>query len=213
MYIKKNPDTEKKLISSCIELFSTKGLKGTSIRDIANAMGMSIFNIYHHFGSKKGLMIAILKYSFEPLFNEMKKVSELELDPLKRFKLLIQTHILTAEKRKKETFIFFHFMNEEKLSDEATQIDRELQRKILEIYLKEIRALKSLGYLPHRSPTIVAFNTIAIINWFVKWYRPDGPLSVKEIIQEILSFVLYGIQQGPMESENHDQYGREENPF
>lgn len=37
-----------KIIEVAIDLFSTMGFKGTSISDIANAMGMSISNIYYY---------------------------------------------------------------------------------------------------------------------------------------------------------------------
>ena len=57
------PQTNKdKIIRVAIDLFSAKGFKGTSIRDIASAMGMSISNIYHYFGNKEGLWLAILEY-------------------------------------------------------------------------------------------------------------------------------------------------------
>ncbi len=56
-------ENKDKLLKTAIDLFAAKGFKGTSIRDIAQAMGMSISNIYHYFGSKEGLMLAILENS------------------------------------------------------------------------------------------------------------------------------------------------------
>ena len=50
MHTRKTSKTERTFIESSIELISVKGIKGTSIRDIANATGMSISNIYHYFG-------------------------------------------------------------------------------------------------------------------------------------------------------------------
>ena len=45
---------KEKVLQVAIKLFSAKGFKGTSIRDIAQAMNMSISNIYHYFGNKEG---------------------------------------------------------------------------------------------------------------------------------------------------------------
>lgn len=56
-------ETREQVIKAAIDLFSTKGFNGTSIRAIANAMGMSISNIYHYFVNKEGLMLAILEQS------------------------------------------------------------------------------------------------------------------------------------------------------
>jgi len=56
-------ETKNKTIKVAIALFATKGFKGTSIREISRAMDMSISNIYHYFGNKEGLMLAILEQS------------------------------------------------------------------------------------------------------------------------------------------------------
>jgi AcrR family transcriptional regulator len=41
-----------KILEASLDLFAAKGFRGTSIRDIANAVGISISNIYHYFGNK-----------------------------------------------------------------------------------------------------------------------------------------------------------------
>ena len=196
MHTRKTSKTERTFIESSIELISVKGIKGTSIRDIANATGMSISNIYHYFGSKEGLLIAILKYSYEPILIKMKEISELQNDPLESLKLIIRTHILDVIENRREALIASRFMNEVYLSDKAQKINRELQNKILQLYLRQLRPLKQLGYLRDLEPTLVAFNIIGIINWFTKWYKSEGPLSLEKAIQQILSFVFAAIQKG-----------------
>ena len=72
------------IIRVAIDLFSAKGFKGTSIRDIAHAMGMSISNIYHYFGNKDGLLLAILERSSKGLVESLHEISEMDMDPLTR---------------------------------------------------------------------------------------------------------------------------------
>lgn len=100
-------ETKDQVIKAAIDLFSTKGFNGTSIRAIADAMGMSISNIYHYYKSKEGLLLAILEHSTIPLLEELGRVSEMDMDPLERFKLLLQTHLRQAASRKKESKVFF----------------------------------------------------------------------------------------------------------
>ena len=95
-------ESKEKLVQVAIELFSTRGFKGTSIRDIANAMGMSISNIYHYFGNKEGLLLAALEHSSKSLVEKLGEISQLDLDPLEHFKLLVKTHIQLSEYYKKE---------------------------------------------------------------------------------------------------------------
>ena len=187
-----SPDTNKhKIIQVAIDLFSSKGFKGTSIRDIAGAMRMSISNIYHYFGNKEGLWLAILEYSSKGIVEELRHVSELEMEPLARFKLLVETHIKRSKHHRKEAKIFF--IDEEHLTDEGNKINQKIQREILNIYIQELRILEAKGYVSCRSLKVLAFNILGVINWHLRWYRPEGVLSLEEVSQEIVSFVMHGI--------------------
>jgi len=184
-------ETKDQVIKAAIDLFSTKGFNGTSIRAIANAMGMSISNIYHYFVNKEGLMLAILQHSAERLLSRLRKVSESKMDPVARFELLIETHVRLSDEFKKESKIFF--IDEDHLSPEGNEINRHIQREVLNIYLMELRTLNELGYLISRNLMVSAFNILAVINWQLRWYRPGGPLSMDDVSKEIVSFVMHGL--------------------
>ncbi len=182
---------KEKLLKTAIDLFAAKGFRGTSIRDIAQAMGMSISNIYHYFGSKEGLLLAILEESSQRLVDRLKEITQKDMEPLERFKLLLETHIRISEARMNEAKIFS--LDEEHLSPEGNKVNRQIQREILEIYLGELKTLKKLGYIQSRDLTVTAFNIFGTINWLLRWYRTDGPLSLENICREIISFILFGI--------------------
>lgn len=184
-------ETREQVIKAAIDLFSTKGFNGTSIRAIANAMGMSISNIYHYFVNKEGLMLAILEQSSKRLLHHLRQISEKEMEPLDRFRLLIESHVRQSEVFRKESKIFF--IDEDHLSPEGNEKNRQNQREILNIYLKELQTLKELGYLSSRNLMVLAFNILGVINWQLKWYRPEGPLSMDEVSKEIVSFVMNGL--------------------
>ena len=184
-------DTKAQVIKAAVDLFSTKGFNGTSIRAIANAMGMSISNIYHYFGNKEGLMLAILEQSSKRLLETLRQVAKKDMDPLDRLKLLIESHVRLSEVFRKESKIFF--IDENHLSPEGNENNRQNQREILNIYLKELQTLKELGYLESQNLMVLAFNILGVINWQLKWHRPEGPLSMDEVSREIVSFVMHGL--------------------
>jgi AcrR family transcriptional regulator len=47
------------ILAAALELFAQRGLAGTSIDDIRAACGASVGSIYHHFGSKEGIAVAL----------------------------------------------------------------------------------------------------------------------------------------------------------
>ena len=184
-------DTKEQLIQKAIELFAARGFKGTSIRDLGKAVDMSISNIYHYFGSKEGLLLAILDRSSKLILENLQQVSDLSLNPLQRFKAILEVHIKLSEKFKKENKLFF--MDEEHLSPEGLEINKKTQRAILDIYLKELAALREAGVLRSRSLRVTAFNILGVINWKLRWYRWDGQMSQEDVTREMIDFILNGV--------------------
>lgn len=54
---------EAAIMDSAVRLFSENGFDGVSMRQIAEAAGVSKANIYHHFQSKEALYLAIIRQS------------------------------------------------------------------------------------------------------------------------------------------------------
>lgn len=184
-------DTKEQLMQTAIDLFASKGFKGTSIRELAKAMDMSISNIYHYFGSKEGLLLAILDRSSTVVLERLSDISELNLNLLERFKAILEVHIRMSEKFKNETKIFF--LDEEHLSAQGLEINKRTQRGILDIYLKELAILQEAGYLRSRDLHVAAFNILGVINWKLRWYRWDGAMSQEEVTREMVDFIIHGI--------------------
>jgi TetR/AcrR family transcriptional regulator, regulator of cefoperazone and chloramphenicol sensitivity len=60
-------DSRQEILAVAVELFSAHGYAGTSIRDIAETVGMTKASLYYHFESKEQILQAVT----EPLRDEM----------------------------------------------------------------------------------------------------------------------------------------------
>jgi AcrR family transcriptional regulator len=185
--LSKTPD---RLIAVATDLFSKKGFKGTSIRDIASEVGMTTSNIYHFFGTKAGVLAAIERKTLEPIILEFRRIASLDLQPIPRFTLLIKTHLAHMDAYRKESKIFI--LSEETLSSGNNGPNRRFHQETFSIYRGEIaRILSSEGI--RGNATIAAFNTLGTVAWFLRWYRPGGRNSLEEVTDNIVSYVLHGI--------------------
>lgn len=183
-------ETKERLIRVAIDLFSTKGFAGTSIRDIAKAMGMSISSIYHYYGSKEGILLAILQLSSRPLIEELDRAAGLDLPAPERFANFVQAHLVLSQRVHSESRMYTTELDQ--FPPEAREVMRLIQRNILGAYLDQLQILHDLGFLRSENLTVTAFNIIAVVNWPLRWYRPAGGLSFDEVTEEILSFVING---------------------
>jgi TetR/AcrR family transcriptional regulator, cholesterol catabolism regulator len=194
-------DNREKLLKVAMDLFASRGFKGTSVRDIAQAMDMTVSNIYHYFGNKEGLLLAILENASRSIIARLRQVSELDMDPMDRFKLLLKTHIMLSAESISQNKIFL--LDEENFSSNGKKTNRRIQREILSFYLKELETLKRSSYVDYRNAKVTAFNILGVVNWRIRWYRPHGPLGLEEVEEEIQHFILHGISSPRVIKEDH----------
>ncbi len=189
-------NTAEKLLDAAVELFAANGFNATSIRDIAGLTGMTISNIYYHYGSKEGLLNAILERATRRIVDGLTEVVNRDMDPLERFKLLLNTHFdLLVNIGRKEANILF--LEEEYVS----RFRKPFQIELLDIYRKELQTLQSLGYVSQENLTILAFNVFGVINWHLRWYKPEGKMTLDQVKDEMVAFLFYGMA-GPRPMKN-----------
>lgn len=67
-----SPDTRAHIIDVALDLFSTQGYAGTSLREVAERMGFTKAALYYHFSSKEQLVAELL----QPLFADIDALIE-----------------------------------------------------------------------------------------------------------------------------------------
>jgi len=67
--------TSNHIIAAATGLFASKGYAGTSLADIVEETGLTTGAIYHHFGGKKGLFIAVAERMEQILLDEVVALS------------------------------------------------------------------------------------------------------------------------------------------
>jgi AcrR family transcriptional regulator len=53
-------ERRQQIVDAAIDLFATKGFRGTGVAEVATAVGIAPSAIIHHFGSKEGLLEAVI---------------------------------------------------------------------------------------------------------------------------------------------------------
>lgn len=185
-------DSREELVEIAIDLFATRGYAGTSIRDIAEAVGRSVSNIYHYFENKEALWFAIYERSVKTLPGQLRASLEGLTDPRERFAALVRQHLEVTEFRRREARIFF--IDEERLSPAGNRIHRRMQREILGIYLAELENLETHGLIDVADLKVAALNTLGVISWYLRWSKPGvGAAKRRRTIDELVTYILRGL--------------------
>ncbi|MGH3532484.1 MAG: TetR/AcrR family transcriptional regulator, partial [Mycobacterium sp.] len=57
----KTDDTQRRILDAATDVFATRGFTAATMADVVAGSGASIGSIYHHFGGKKELFLAIFE--------------------------------------------------------------------------------------------------------------------------------------------------------
>lgn len=58
---------QREILDAAVDVFAHQGFRGSSLRDIADRVGMSQPGLLHHFGTKEGLLTAVLAHRDQQL--------------------------------------------------------------------------------------------------------------------------------------------------
>lgn len=192
-----SPRGREELVEVAVELFARHGYAGTSIRDIADAVGRSVSNVYHYFENKEALWFAILERSIKALPVRLREALPDSLtDPRARFEALVRRHLEATEQYRREARIFF--IDEERLSPQGNKANKRVQKEILDIYMTELGRLKAAGLMPDEDDArTAALNVLGVINWYLRWSRPNEPAAKRaQTVDQVLGFVMRAVATG-----------------
>ncbi|WP_415398091.1 TetR/AcrR family transcriptional regulator [Sulfurimonas sp. CS5] len=94
--LSKKEQKKEQIMQSALELFSVKGFYNTTIPDIANALKMSVGNMYNYFKSKDFLAKEIIKYISVYLGHKLKEINEQNISTQEKTRKIIEVYFETA---------------------------------------------------------------------------------------------------------------------
>lgn len=129
-------DRQQEIIDTSLEIISTMGIQGLTIKNISKRIGISEPAIYRHYENKISILIAILDYfksSGEHMFWKQAKSGE---SPLQKIENIFQGHFNAFERNPSFVNVIF--------SEEIFRNEPILQAKISEIMEHNSAGIKAL---------------------------------------------------------------------
>lgn len=181
------------LLDLAATMFAERGLRATTVRDIADSAGILSGSLYHHFKSKEQMVEEVLRDFLDWLFGRYREIVETEPNPLERLKGLFMASFEAIEHRHAQVVIY---QDEAKRLSSLPQFDfvearNKEQRKMWHDLLNE--GIEQGCFRPDIDVDVV-YRFIRDTTWVsVRWYQPGGPLTAEEVGRQYLSIVLGGI--------------------
>jgi len=179
------------IISVASALFSQKGYSATSLKEIADEVGLHKTSLFHYFKNKEEILIEVMDKGLREYVNIL---DESAIDPnLKaeeKLRIALEKQISVVCKYKDYINVGLNEIkslspkNREKYNTKRKQYGKRFEKIIQEIQGHNGSTLfKNLNF------KIVNLGILGMCNWIINWYKADGPLGPKEI-SEIFFSVL-----------------------
>jgi len=84
------------ILEAALDAFYETGFHGTSVRDVARRVGLTIPSLYYHYDSKEGLLLAVLTQSLEPIAQRVELAAQDGETAAQRLAHVIEALVLSA---------------------------------------------------------------------------------------------------------------------
>lgn len=177
-----------------LELIYEHGYEAVSLRRLARAVGIQSGSLYNHIRSKQELLAGLVVTHLRDLLEAADDaLSEIE-DPEAALRAFIAFHLTYHVSRKREIYI---------ANSELRSLEPENRRRAVELRHKYegrlIGILEDLADRSHfrlREPRLTAYAILAMLTGVAAWYRADGRLPLKTLIELHTDLVFNGLAGG-----------------
>lgn len=172
-----------------------KGYDGTSMSDIADAVGITKAGVYHHIAGKRELLFAIMSYGMDSLENAVITPAGSIADPEERLRAIIVNHarLITTHSTPQGNFITIVVDELAGLTPDHRQEITRRKRAYIDLVRETLKELSREGKLREVDPTVGAFSLLGMILWLSRWYDPNGRLSSEQVADEVSKIALSGL--------------------
>ncbi len=179
-----------RILSAAAHLFRTKGFERSTVRDLAQEVGIQSGSIFHHFKTKEEILKQVMVETI--LFNTDRMRSALEAAKTTREKLLalIRCELLSINGDTGEAMgvLVYEWRS---LKEENQKEILKLRDRYEQMWLDTLNMAQAEGLIgPHVDTFILRRFLTGAISWSNFWYDPEGSMDMETIAQQALALVI-----------------------
>lgn len=180
------------VLRAATRLFGERGYTGTTMRDIAQEVGILPGSLYAHIDSKAALLREIIEGGVDRFNAAVTAVDARDLTPSEALREAIRHHVAIVADNPERTLIVFHQWRFLEDSDRVRLVAK--RKRYEQFFLRQVRAGIAQGMFdPDLDPKIAVFTVLGALNWTPEWFNPAGRASPESIAAKIAAGLLGGV--------------------
>ncbi len=180
------------ILAAAAKIFNERGYHGTSVADVAEALGVSKPFLYYYLKNKDDILFECSRIATEQLHSMLDDVRKADVTGWQRLEQVFQGYarVMTTD------FGICLIRNTAPGSLPTNSREklwvgrRRLNREVEQIIAHGIAD----GSIRRCDPIALSFAIFGAFNWITYWYRENGPLSPDDISTRFLDIFAQGAQ-------------------
>jgi AcrR family transcriptional regulator len=178
------------LVAVATRLFAERGYHGTSMADLADAMGVQKGSLYSLTGSKQELLVSVTRDGAVAFHAALDRVRD-DVDPLERIRLALRAHLAVVAAQVDAATVFtreWRFLEEPERS-----AFRDERRRYEERWRALLRDASERGALrTDLDSEATVLLVLSAANWAYTWIRPG--VDTDELADRFFAILVDGIR-------------------
>ncbi|MDQ0337701.1 AcrR family transcriptional regulator [Caldalkalibacillus uzonensis] len=197
--------TKERIMATALQLFEAHGYHRVTVDQIVQESGTSKGGFYHNFKSKDELLYMIHDSFITYVLDKAQQAYEEWHTPTERLSAIVRSFVMMFEHYRAHVTVFY----QENLYLAPDYFDKIKQKRdrYKQMMFKVIQdGIEQGEFRPEVPVPITSMAIFGMINWTYKWYRENGPYTIRQIADMFADLVLHSILTE--EARRKEEYAR-----
>lgn len=190
---KRRSSKKEVILTKAAQMFREKGFAATSMRDLAERVGIEAASLYNHIKSKNEILEAICFDVANRFMLNLEEVDASDITTIQKIENLMRFHIREMIEHYEEVYVTdreWKHLNEPFLSNFRNQ-RRQYRRMFASVIEKGIQKgeIKKID-----APTAVII-LLQSVNGIESWHRSQAKISAEELENNMITILIDGLRK------------------
>ena len=180
------------ILDMAAKIFREKGYHHATLSEIGHEVGILKGSLYYYIKSKEDLLYQIIMPMLNRYVDSLDQIlnSDEKADIVLKRAIIAHMSPMDINLDRQSVFVTeTKFLSENRVK----KIRKEI-KKYEELWLAVIqKGIKENIFKNTIDPKVLLFLILGSANWTLRWYRPDGKYSIKQISEMYAENILYGL--------------------
>lgn len=187
-----SPRSRDDVVRTAGRLFAERGYHGTSMRDLGRELGLLGSSLYSHIEGKQELLVEVVERGAAFFQDAAEAALTAAAEPRLRLRAVIAGHVAVVLDHRHEVRTFL---------SEAAALDAAARARVItarDRYEQSVRAVLADGvrsgvFRADLDVKLAAIFILSVLNSVDRWYRDDGRVDRKGLVDAVFDFVIRGV--------------------